>query len=208
MSQTFKLSITAIVILIGGAIAWYFLQQKPLKLETTLLFPKPRAVISFSMTDHKGNAFTQEHLADKWSLLFAGYTSCPDICPTTMSKLSNAYPKLNVVAPVQVVLISVDPQRDTPEKLNDYINFFNPNFIAATAEHKQLIPITRSLGMAYSMVGEGDSYLVDHSASIVLISPKGERFAMIKPKSVELGKIPQIKTSALISDIIQIMRKY
>ncbi|RYV02908.1 SCO family protein [Shewanella sp. OPT22] len=207
MKKVAQFSLLAILLLAGGFTAWHF-QDQPLELKTTQLFPKPRPVINFLMTDHKGNAFTQEQLKGKWSLLFAGYTSCPDICPTTMNKLSNAFPKLNAIAPIQVVLISVDPQRDTPDKLNSYIQFFNSEFIAVTSEHKQLIPITRSLGMAYSMVGEGDSYLVDHSASIVLVSPKGERFAMVKPKSSELGKIPQIKTKALITDITQIMKRY
>ena len=208
MKKSYQLGVSAIVLLMGGIAAWFVFQKAPLELKTTQLFPTPRSVIAFSMTDHKGKTFTQENLKGKWSILFAGYTSCPDICPTTMGKLSNAYSKLNTIAPLQVVLVSVDPQRDTQDKLNAYIEFFNPEFVAVTTEHKNLIPITRSLGMAYSMVGEGDNYLVDHSASLVLISPKGERFAMIKPKSDKLGKVPQIKTKALISDISQIMKSY
>ena len=208
MKKAYQYSVIAIVTLMGGIAAWFVLQKPPLELQTTQLFPTPRAVIPFSMTDHKGNVFTQENVKGKWSILFAGYTSCPDICPTTMGKLSNAYSKLSKIAPLQIVLVSVDPQRDTQAKLNAYIEFFHPEFIAVRADHKQLIPITRNLGMAYSMVGEGENYLVDHSASLVLISPKGERFAMIKPKSDQLGKIPQIKTSSLINDMTQIMEKY
>ena len=208
MKKAYQYSVIAIVTLMSGIAAWFVLQKPPFELQTTLLFPTPRAVIPFSMTDHKGNVFTQENIKGKWSILFAGYTSCPDICPTTMGKLSNAYSKLSKIAPLQIVLVSVDPQRDTQAKLNAYIEFFNPELIAVRADHKQLIPITRNLGMAYSMVGEGENYLVDHSASLVLISPKGERFAMIKPKSDQLGKIPQIKTSSLISDMTQIMEKY
>ncbi len=208
MKKAYQLGALAIIMLTGGASAWFMTQKPALKLETTQLFPAPRTVIEFSMTDHKGNDFTHDNLKGKWSILFAGYTSCPDICPTTMTKLSNAYPKLKQIAPLQVVLVSVDPQRDTRNKLNSYIEFFNPEFVAVTAEHKHLIPVTRSLGMAYSMVGDGDNYLVDHSASLVLISPEGERFAMVKPKSEKPGKVPQIKTKTLISDISQIMERH
>ena len=208
MKKSYQLGVSAIVLLMGGIAAWFVFQKSPLELQTTHLFPTPRPVIKFSMTDHNGKTFTQDNLKGKWSILFAGYTSCPDICPTTMGKLSNAYSNLNAIAPLQVVLVSVDPQRDTQDKLNAYIEFFNPEFVAVTTEHKNLIPVTRSLGMAYSMVGEGENYLVDHSASLVLISPKGERFAMIKPKSDKLGKVPQINTKSLISDISQIMKSY
>lgn len=208
MKKVYLFGLIAVAILLAGLGSWILLQKPPLELQTTQVFPTPRPVINFSITDHKGQVFTQENLKGKWSLLFAGYTSCPDICPATMSKLSNAYPKLKKIAPLQVVMISVDPQRDSQNKLNSYIEFFNPEFIAATAEHKELFPLTRSLGMAYSMVGEGENYLVDHSATLVLISPKGERYAIVKPKPTEPGKFPQIKTKDLISDISQIMNSY
>ena len=208
MKKTLVFILIASLILIAGTAVCFFYQKPPLNLETTLKFPTPRPVIDFSITDHKGKSFTQQHLKGKWTLLFAGYTSCPDICPTTMGKLTNAYPKLAAVSPFQIVFISVDPERDSQDKLNSYIEYFNPEFIAVTAGHAKLIPFTRNLGMAYAMVGEGENYLVDHSASLVLVSPKGERYAIVKPKSIELGKVPQIKTKTLISDITQIIDRY
>ncbi|WP_299003942.1 SCO family protein [uncultured Shewanella sp.] len=182
--------------------------KKPLELKTSYLFPEARTLPPFKLSDQQGQPFTNQQLMNKWSLIFIGYTSCPDVCPTAMSKLTAAQAQLNNHLDMQVIFVSVDPQRDTQDKLQDYINFFNPEFVAATAEHQVLMPFTRSLGFVYAMVGEEENYQVDHSASYALISPKGEKVAIIKPKSPDAGIPPQIKNSELISDITQIVAHY
>lgn len=174
--------------------------QSPPDLKTSYLFPEARAMAPFELQDQHGSSFNNDSLKGKWSLIFIGFTSCPDICPTTMGKLAAAYADLNEEAPLQVVFISVDPERDTQDKLASYIEFFNPEFVAATAPHSELFPLTRQLGMIYAMVGEGEDYMVDHSASMVLLNPRGEKVAVVKPRS-EGKSLPQIRLQEMVSDI-------
>jgi protein SCO1/2 len=175
------------------------------ELSTSFLFPTPKKLAPFALKDQHGELFSNIQLANKWSLFFIGYTSCPDVCPTTMGKLSAAYPELLKDVDLQIIFLSVDPQRDTQDKLLSYMDFFNPEFTAVTGEHSQLFPLTRDLGFVYAMVGEGQNYQVDHSASMALISPEGDKVAVIKPKSSTPGTLPQILTKELISDIRNIV---
>ncbi len=188
-----------------------FLAARPAKppiLQASYLYPQPRVLESFALKDQYGNRFDNQRLLNKWSLIFIGYTSCPDVCPTTMAKLASAYTLLAPQIDLQVVFISVDPARDSQQKRLDYINFFNRNFIAATASHQQLVPLTRQLGMIYTMVGEGENYQVDHSTSMTLISPDGRRYANIQPTTNEMGSIPQIRLQDLVDDINKISHHY
>ncbi|NRD72272.1 SCO family protein [Shewanella sp. VB17] len=178
------------------------------ELATSFLFPTPKKLPQFTLKDQHGNTFSNTQLANKWSLFFIGYTSCPDVCPTTMGKLTAIYPTLLKDIDLQVIFLSVDPQRDSQDILLAYMDFFNPKFTAITGEHAQLFPLTRDLGFVYVMVGEGDDYHLDHSASMALISPEGYKVAIIKPKSTTPGTLPQILTSDLISDIRQITHLY
>ncbi|WP_055025416.1 SCO family protein [Shewanella sp. P1-14-1] len=176
-------------------------QVPDLSLQSSYLFDNPRPLAPFTLHDQLGNEFGNQQLLGKWSLLFVGFTSCPDVCPTTLNKLNAAYAELQSVSEdIQVVFVSVDPDRDTQTKRLDYINFFNRDFKAVTADHTQLFPFTRDLGFAYAMVGDGADYQVDHSASYVLVSPKGEKFAVFKPKQ-QPGKIPQILNKELVADL-------
>ncbi|MCG9720471.1 SCO family protein [Shewanella sp. Isolate7] len=193
-----------------GAIAAvnYTAKPTPPELLTSYRYPQQRPLSPFELTDQNGKAFTNEQLKNKWSLFFVGYTSCPDVCPTTLGKLAAAYQQLEGVVDLQVVFLSVDPARDTQARLKDYINFFNPNFVAITAPHSQLLPLTRELGFVYTMVGEGENYQVDHSASMVLISPDGTRMATVKPTSLDPRQLPQIRNKHLIHDVIALATHY
>ena len=207
MKKTLIISIFFIVIASFGGFASYYYQHKPLHLLTTTEYPQKTPVISFKLTDQYGHQFDNSNLKGKWTLFFVGYTSCPDICPTAMTKLAAAYPKLIKDEPFQVVFISVDPNRDTPKKLKEYTAFFNKKFIAVTGEQSQLLPLTRNLGIAYSTVGDGDNYQISHSATMTLVSPQGLKVAIIKPQ-VKPGKIPQIKNKEMVADVKQLMERY
>lgn len=174
-------------------------------LKTSYLFPNPQTLAPFVLKDQQGNVFTNDKLAGKWNLIFLGFTSCPDICPTTMATLSQVYKALADSMPLQVIFLSVDPKRDTVKRLADYMDFFNPNFIAVTAEHAQLYPLSKDLGMIYAMVADGDSYTVDHSGSIAVISPNGKKVAVIKPKSKN-NQLPSLNSEEIIYDISKIYR--
>jgi protein SCO1/2 len=103
---------------------------------------------------------------------------------------------------LQVWFLSVDPKRDTIERLNEYVNYFNPEFAATTGPHEQLFPLVRSMGMMYSMSESTDNpnYLVDHSASIVVINPDGNVIGRFKPKHV-LGQVSISDTEQIMDDM-------
>lgn len=182
--------------------------KEPLTLATSYEISNRSPIPEFTLKDQLGQTFSKDKLKGKWSLVYVGYTSCPDICPTMTGKLAAAYRQLAQEIELQVVFISVDPARDSQQKLKEYMDYFEPEFLAVTADHSQLIPITRNLGFVYAMVGDGPNYQVDHSASLALLSPEGERVAVIKPKSQKLGQVPQISNRALIQDIKLIVNKY
>lgn len=205
--QKNMLIIAILLIGLGGLFAVKFNPPKPIELDNGFIFPQAFEIAPFELVDQHNKAFTNADLQGKWNLFFIGFTFCPDICPTTLNKLAAAYPELNKIAPIQVVFLSVDPNRDTPEKLLTYVNFFNTEFKAVTGEHTQIFPLTRSLGLAYAMVGEGDNYQVDHSAGYVLVSPQGTRVAVFKPTAA-LGQPPQILNNELISDFGKIVSQY
>jgi len=175
--------------------------------EYSLYYQTPRVVKPFEMTDHQGNSFTNDALENKWTWVFFGYTSCPDVCPTTLQELNFYYDDLKAVnESVQVLLISVDPQRDSVEKLSQYIAYFNPDFKALTADHSVLFPFARNLGLMYAISDKDkeESYLVDHSASIVLLNPEGKIAAIFKPQH-KLGELPIISGEQLVSDFAKIV---
>lgn len=175
--------------------------------EHSLFYQTPRTMKAFSMVDQHGAVFKNEQLLGKWSWVFFGYTSCPDVCPTTLQELNFVYDELKAIDKnAQVLLVSVDPQRDTVEKLSQYIAYFNKEFIALTADHSVLFPFARNLGLMYAISDDkrDENYLVDHSASIVLVNPEGKIAAIFKPEH-ELGQLPIISGDNLVSDFAKIV---
>lgn len=171
-----------------------------------------RALPTFAFEKEGEVAFTNASLKDKWTLFFVGYTFCPDVCPTTLANLDRVYPTLpnDQDITTQVVFVSVDPNRDKAEQLADYVNYFNPNFIGVTGTHKQLWPFVTQLGLIYSIVEQSDEedyYLVDHSASIVLINPDGEFHATFKSVKDAQG-INQVDMDLMVEDIKKIQASY
>lgn len=150
-----------------------------------LRFSEPRALTPFALTDHHGAEFGVDRLKDKWSYMFFGYTHCPDVCPTTMSVLNSVASRLaNSKIPVQYIFVSIDPDRDTPEQLGQFVSYFNGEFLGVTGTEQGLESLTRQLGVAYMRVpGEKDTenYLMDHTASVLLFDPDGRFHANYSP---------------------------
>lgn len=177
-----SIAIVALLALIGGfSISWVISSNKPIELETGLWFgEQARALPEFELVDHDGQALNRTSLTGKWSLMFFGYTHCPDICPAslqTMSDMVKAIADPDVVDALRVYFVSVDPERDNSEVLASYVTYFNPDFTGATAITEKLNLLTRSLGIAHvirNKVEGNPSYDVDHSSAIVLINPKAE----------------------------------
>ncbi|HSR62140.1 MAG TPA: SCO family protein [Gammaproteobacteria bacterium] len=142
-----------------------------------LLWPNPRALGDFRLTDHRGNPFTRDDLRGKWSLLFFGFTHCPDVCPTTLAKMERIYTSLkheNPAHELQVLFVSVDPDRDTPDALSQYVRYFNEEFIGLGNYDKQARGLREQMGIV-SVRTEGSSpenYQVDHTASVFIVDPQ------------------------------------
>lgn len=174
-----------------------------------LLYQEARAVKPFILEDQLGKSVSEANLKGQWTLLFLGYTSCPDICPMTLAKLTQVYEKLSDTYPVNIWFVSVDPKRDVADKRRQYIDYFNPSFTAVSAEHKQLFPFVRNLGLVYAIHddGETENYTVDHSASVTLVDPSGAVRAIFKPEFAK-GKVPIIDQSKIIEDLTKIIEYY
>jgi protein SCO1/2 len=132
---------------------------------------------------HDGTAFTSNDLNGKWTLMFFGYTHCPDICPTTMNVLAEAKKESTGDFP-RVVFVTVDPQRDTVDTLGDYVHYFDPEFTGVTGDEKMIQALALQASVLYMKVpgesGNDSDYLVDHSSSILLINPEGQLAAFLK----------------------------
>ena len=171
----------ALLIAAGAFVAGYwFAPGQPAAPPPTVagfVWPPPPPLEPFALTDTRGARFDHTRLDARWTLLFFGYTHCPDICPTTMQTLAGVRDKLNGHAPFersgQVLFVSVDSARDTPEVLRSYTDYFNEQFVAATADADALHRFTGQFGVRIVRVsGESDDeYWFDHPASILLIGP-------------------------------------
>ena len=173
-----------LALLLGMFIATQRFHPRTLVLPDSVL-QQPRPLQSFELVNHNGKAFTQDDLLGQWTFLFFGFTQCPMICPTTLAELDKIYKMittLNIAAiKPQVVFISVDPKRDTLERLNEYVPAFNPAFLGVTGTPEQLSPLTQQLGILAMQVpnpADPGEYTVDHSGSILLIDPQGQFYAL------------------------------
>lgn len=144
------------------------------------LFDAPRIINEFSMTDHHGNPVGVDALKGQWSILFFGFTTCPDICPTTLSVLAEA--RRGMESQPQIVMVSVDPDRDTPEKLANYVPAFHPEFTGFVGTFEETVGLAEQVNVAFGKVPgpEAGTYLVDHTASLVLVDPEGRYAGFIK----------------------------
>ena len=143
-----------IVAIVAGVIGFFVFQKATIlpQPEHALYYKQVREIKPFELIDHHNEAFTKDKLANKWSWIFLGYTSCPDVCPTTLQELNFVYDDLKAISSnTQILLVSADPNRDTPEKLAQYIAYFNKEFIALTADHGVLFPFARNLGLMYAI---------------------------------------------------------
>ena len=162
-------------------------------------FAKPVPVPQFTLHDNKGAVFNEARFEDKWSIVFFGYTNCPDLCPTTMSLMNVVANKLEKspggLDDVQFVFVSVDPYRDDFDKLDEFVSYFNKAFIGTTGEKGELDQLALELGGIYdfedsethdliddvTQLGKDAEYLVTHYAALMVIDPKARLVAHILP---------------------------
>ena len=157
--------------------------QTPLpEARSALILPEPTPLPEFHLVDQQGQAVDESVFRGQWDLVFFGFTHCPDICPTTLQVLSAARAALAAKGqePLpRIVLVSVDPERDTPEVLGPYVGYFGADTLGITGSLEETRKLTSSLGVFFQKrASGGDNYLVDHSAAVLVIDPEG-RFSAL-----------------------------
>jgi protein SCO1/2 len=173
-----------------------------------LVYENAKSLSDFTLKNQHGEPVTKAQFKGQWNLVFLGYTSCPDICPLTLAKLNAVYKELKADYPLQIWFVSVDPNRDTAEKRKQYIDYFNPNFLAVSGEHKDLFPVVRELGLIYAISDTTKAdYAVDHSASVALVDDTGALRAIFKPEFKQ-GSVPLINSTQLTQEFKVIANYY
>ncbi|MBI2383825.1 MAG: SCO family protein [Gammaproteobacteria bacterium] len=170
-------------------------------LHSGVMLAKPRPVGEFALTRDDGRPFTRADLAGRWTVVFAGFTHCPDVCPNTLGLLKAAQTRLGPVADrLRVLFLSVDPERDTPERLASYVHYFSPSFVGATGPAAELDKLCAALGVAYAKVpgGTPETYTLDHSAALVLVDPQGQVAGYLSPP---------FKLEALVDDLRRVLER-
>jgi protein SCO1/2 len=155
------------------------------RMQGALLYPAPRPIDAFTLERADGGSFTNADLAGRWTIGFFGFTHCPDICPTTLALMKDVEQQIAsapLPQPLQLLFVSVDPERDTPEVLAGYAGFFSRDIVAATVAEPALRAFTTGLGIVYMQTPlDSGGYTVDHSAQIVVIDPQGRLAGMFRP---------------------------
>ena len=165
-------------------------ETKAPQLEAVTLLPQPRELPAFNLRQSDGTPLVAGELAGHWTLVFLGFTFCPDVCPTTLAELAQAQKQWEALPEStrpRVLFVSVDPERDTPGKAGEYAHAFHPDTLAATADVPALEKFATSIGFVFMKVpGKNfeqnpQDYSVDHSANIAVLDPQGRVAGLIRP---------------------------
>ncbi len=175
------------------------------------LYPQPRALPAFALQQSDGTQLLSGELAGHWTLVFIGFTHCPDVCPMTLTHLAQAqrqWEALPEATRPRVLFVSVDPERDTPGRLGEYAHAFHRDTLAATADVPALEQFAKSLSMVFAKVPLGDdapagAYTIDHSASLAVLDPQG-RMAGVVSGRVLNAETPQ--PEAIAADLLRLTR--
>jgi len=164
-----------------------------------VLFEQPRLIKDFSLVNKNGTDVDKSVFQNKITFVFFGFTHCPDVCPTTLAELGKVYNELNLDAQkdVQVALVTLDPARDTPEKLNTYVNYFGEEIIGLTGDFPKIMSLTKNVNIAFKKVPQGDDYTIDHSSQVILLNRKGDYAGFIKTP-LPVAALPRIIESTLV----------
>jgi protein SCO1 len=190
--RTTVLLCVAFVTMVLGALVYTVLREPllddaALREQGTFVLPTPREIAPFTLVDHHGEVFDNNRLRGHWSLLFFGYTSCPDICPVTLAVLAQVEKKLaeagerDLFEQLRVYLVTVDPEKDSAEVLRKYVGAFSTRFSGVTGSHADLAELAKQVNVAFMKVpGPDGNYVIDHTGNIVVVNPQGHYHAFIK----------------------------
>ena len=187
--------IILVVALAGGLgllASQHFLADRPTpgpELQAVRLFPQPRALPAFALQQSDGTQLVPGELNGHWTVVFLGFTHCPDVCPTTLAELAQAqkrWTELPDSVRPRVLFVSVDPDRDTPDRIGVYAHAFHRDTLAATADIPTLETFAQSLSLVFMKApppegAPADQYSVDHSAALAVLDPKGRMAGVVQP---------------------------
>jgi protein SCO1/2 len=180
-SRKYFIATVAIIAIVTGTWLTSRVLSPPPLPQTATLLPAATDLAEFSLLDQDGAVFTRSSFEGRWNLVFFGFTHCPDVCPLTLQVLAKARQQMIDEGRDElprIVLVSVDPERDTPEAIGQYVAYFGDDMIGVTGELSELRKLTDGLGIFFEKSGfdsdiEGDNYSVDHSAVVIVVDPDG-----------------------------------
>lgn len=192
--------LVAAIALAAGIAGMYLarsLDHPVIQLESGTALPAPSELTPFDLIDTRGTPVTPAQLRGHPTLVFFGFTYCPDVCPTTLALLADVQKQVVIadekMAGLKIALISVDPERDTPEQLGQYLSSFGGDFIGLTGQAPEIVKAQRSFGVAASRVElAGGGYTMDHSATVFLLDSRARKVAVFTPP---------LRTAALTRDL-------
>ena len=159
--------------------------RMPADLRAVRAFPSPRVLDDWRLTRADGTAIGPADLRGRWTVVFLGFTHCPDVCPTTLAELAKAQKQWEALPEARrprLLFVSVDPERDTPRATGEYAHYFHPDTWAATAAPQPLAHFAQAMGLVYLKVPlEGGDYSMDHSATLVVLDPQARQVGLIGP---------------------------
>lgn len=196
----------AAIAAIAGVLAGILLLApfRPADLSTGTQLNEPRPLPAFNLTRDDQQQFTRNDLEGQWTLVFFGFTHCPDVCPNTLFLLDRVVDQLGQdEQPPQVLFVSVDPERDTPEQIRDYLDYFNPDFIGVTGDAGNLQTVASAMSVAYELRPadheDGAQYEVIHSSAVLVINPNGQLHALFTPP---------LKADEMTTDLRTLIKSY
>jgi protein SCO1/2 len=179
-SRTFFLAGVAVLVIgVGIWIGWAspFFGSSKAPEAAGIVFDDPRQIDAVQLIDHNGKEFNVERLQNRWSLIYFGFSNCPDLCPMALTQFTKLDEELGTefASPIQYIFVSVDPDRDTPDQLGAYVEYFLPGLIGVTGNNVELSNFANQLAVGFKVHSEeGDNYPVDHSNAILLVNPAAE----------------------------------
>ena len=182
------------------------IEKEPI-LETGKSYKKPLDIIEFELKNQGDQLYSKNDLKNQWTILFFGYTNCPDVCPTTIFKLGQIKQQISKELPnlnLQILFITLDPERDSTERLKEYLGFFDPSMTGLTGEITKIVELTSNLSVFFQRINKEDGYDFNHTASIFLINPKAQLKASFSPASSidmlaeDIKKLSEILINLLI----------
>ena len=215
-----RTTLVVLVAALAAALAFWAAQHRMAaeapgpRLQVVRLFEEPRVLPAFSLQQSDGTPLVPGELQGHWTLVFLGFTHCPDVCPTTLARLAQAqkaWAKLPEGTRPRVLFVSVDPDRDTPDRVGEYAHAFHKDTLAATADLPALEAFARSLSLVFMKVpapagAPADQYSVDHSATLAVLDPRARMAGVVQPGTPADSGESGLDAQAIAADLAALTR--